>query len=86
MTKEQRATKLQELKVAEKQIKKLVKELGLVPMAKAAELHGTSRQALIQLANSERLDKVKLLEDVMGAKAHTFFFRSQIVQFKPQRG
>lgn len=86
MTKEKRAAKLAELRAAEKVIKKLVKEMGLIPMTEATELRQTSRQALIQLAKNENsgLDKVKLLEDVMGDKAHTFFFKDQIIS-RPRR-
>lgn len=74
--------KLLELAGLETQIKQLFKEMGLIPISEAAELRGSTRQALIQLANASRITKVKLLEAVIGAKAPTFCFRDEIKNFQ----
>lgn len=77
--------KLSELREAEKVIKRVLKELKLVPIAEAATQRGTSRQALIQLGAAGKLTKVKVLENVIGAKAPTFFYSKQVADFEGRR-
>jgi hypothetical protein len=69
---------LSKISEAENIIQAKIKQLGLIKLTEAAKIRNTSRQAIIDLINRERIDEVRIFD-------HPYVFRDQVKNLKTQR-
>lgn len=71
---------LEQIQDCEKQINQNIKLLGLITTQEAAEIRGTTRQAILSLIERERLDAVYL-----ESFNRTYVYKDQVKKFSPNR-